>query len=184
MAKHIVMCRLCKERFDVNDPSIESHLEGERSYYHKKCFEDWCKAATDPTIELTPEDYHNMSKDFLYKDVRMEVDWVKFESQWKTFLRPTAKPKMTAKGIYFSLYYYFNVRHGNKEKAQKGIGIVPYVYTESCQYWVEEEKRCAGIVAKIEAQAIARANQQQLIVKKVKAPRQKARFSLEEVEDS
>lgn len=185
MAKHIVMCRVCKMKFDLNDPTIEVENPSTNFYYHKSCYNNWKKAGNDLNAEMSDDGWHDTAKDYLFKELRMSVDWVKFESQWKTFLRPSMSPKMTAKGMYFALKYYYDVQHGNIEKAAGGIGIIPHIYEESCRYWVREEMRHEGIVAQITAQAQARLEQQRVVVKQEKKEkaRGQARFSLSEVED-
>lgn len=185
MAKHMVTCRVCKQKFDFNDPNIPHEKPSKNFYYHKKCYDDWKRAGSDPTAEMSTENWHEIAKEFLSKDMRMSVDWEKFESQWKNFLKPNYSPKMTAKGMYFALKYHYDVQHGSVEKAVGGIGIIPHIYEESCRYWVKEEQRHRGIVAKIEAQAKARLQQKQVVVKQQKKDkaRGQARFSLEDVED-
>jgi hypothetical protein len=92
-------------------------------YYHKSCYENWKKNMQDPKADMTPKQWYDSAREFLAKDVRMDVDWEKFASQWKTFLRPSYRPEMTPKGIYFAIKYYFDVKHGDKAKAQGGIGL-------------------------------------------------------------
>jgi len=41
----------------------------------------------------------------------------------------------TYSGIYKTLRYFFEVRGNSLEKANGGIGIVPYVYDEAYTYW-------------------------------------------------
>lgn len=47
----------------------------------------------------------------------------------------------TYKGIFYSLKYFYEVKNGNKEKAQESIGIVPYIYDEAQKYYKELEER-------------------------------------------
>lgn len=187
LAKHIVQCRTCGLKFDATPEAkdIDWVVPTERMYYHKSCYENWKKNMQDPKADMTPKQWYDSAREFLAKDVRMDVDWEKFASQWKTFLRPSYRPEMTPKGIYFAIRYYFDVKHGDKAKAQGGIGIVPYVYAESCQHWALQERRCAGIIAKITEQARAYSEQAHVVVKgkKKENPNKKARFSLDEVED-
>jgi len=41
----------------------------------------------------------------------------------------------TYSGIYKTLKYFYDVRGNSIEKANGGIGIVPYVYNEAYTYW-------------------------------------------------
>lgn len=42
----------------------------------------------------------------------------------------------TYKGIYNALVYFYEVKKGSKERANNAIGIVPYVYDEAQEYFV------------------------------------------------
>ena len=55
----------------------------------------------------------------------------------------------TNKGIYFALRYFYEIKHGDKEKSHGGIGIVPYIYGESAQYWIDREKKNKGTIENI-----------------------------------
>lgn len=41
----------------------------------------------------------------------------------------------TYDGILKALKYHYEIQHGDKEKANEAIGIVPYIYDESMNYW-------------------------------------------------
>lgn len=43
--------------------------------------------------------------------------------------------KYTYSGIKKALIYYYEVKHGNLEKANGGIGIVEYIYSEAYRYY-------------------------------------------------
>ena len=38
-------------------------------------------------------------------------------------------------GMYKTLVWWFELKHGDIEKANGGIGIIPYVYDQACQYY-------------------------------------------------
>ena len=63
---------------------------------------------------------------------------------------------MTAKGIYFTLRYFYEIEKGDKTKSENGIGIVPHVYERGTCYWGERNLRDKGICARIEAQILQR----------------------------
>ena len=61
---------------------------------------------------------------------------------------------MTAKGIYSTLRYHYEIKKGDVEKAENGIGIVPHIYEEGTCYWGERNQRDKGICARIEEQIL------------------------------
>lgn len=146
---HIVKCRLCKEQFDTDKiPREDWTLVGQRSYYHSSCYNEWVKAKQTVTSNVTDEEFWRESLvDYLYRDIKMTIDFSKLDSQWRAFTRP--ERKMTPKGIYFAIRYYYDVLKGDATKAQGGIGIVPNIYGDSAQYWVDLENRKSGTLEAI-----------------------------------
>lgn len=47
----------------------------------------------------------------------------------------------TIKGIENALVYFFDIKQNSIEKANNGIGIVPYIYEEAKQYFEIKEKQ-------------------------------------------
>jgi hypothetical protein len=141
----------------------------ERWYYHQACYDDFARKKGaikegDITIEADDDLWKCAVYDYLRKDVKLSIDYVKFSSQWANFL----KKNMTAKGIYFTLRYHYEIKNGDAGKAENGIGIVPHIYEEGTCYWGERNLRDKGICDRIEAQ-ILQANS-----KGIKKIRQKA----------
>lgn len=175
---HIIQCRICKTRFDTEKE--EYVLVGQRSYYHRKCYEDWVRGRNDAKTSGDEEFWHESVVDYLYRDIKMSIDFVKLDSQWKNFIKP--EKKMTPKGIYFALRYYYDVTHGDKEKALGGIGIVPNIYKESAQYWENLEMRKTGTIDAIVAQIKERKNRPiQIVNRKKEEKKDKSKFSLDDI---
>ena len=175
---HIVMCRLCKKRF--NTEIEEAVLEGQKSYYHKSCYEIWKKNVDNPQSNMDGDFWYEALVDYLYRDVKMSIDFVKLQSQWNNFTKPGRN--MTPKGIFFAMKYFYDVMHGDTEKSQGGIGIVPNIYSKSAEYWQNREMQKEGtlnaIIAEIEAR---RARPVQTIVQKTKPKKNKSRWSLDDI---
>lgn len=148
MAIHMVTCRVCKEKFDTNDQSIDWIMPSRNWYYHKKCYEQWISAVSQDA-NFSDDEWAMFIYDYLKHDVHLDYDYHMIEAQRKKMLREN---KMTSKGIYFALRYFYDIKHGDKEKAHGGIGIVPYVYNESAKYWISREKRNRGIIQQITKQ--------------------------------
>jgi ribosomal protein L37E len=150
--KPLVHCRRCGLEID-RDNQNDWMMAGKGWYYHISCYEDFVKkkgAITEGDINMEVEDdiWKSAVYDYLRKDLKMSVNYVKFNSQWNNFL----KKNMTAKGIYFCLRYFYEIAHGDPKKSENGIGIVPHIYDEGTSYWGERNQRNKGICARIEAQ--------------------------------
>ena len=158
MAKAMVECRVCKQKFNRLDPAL---VEGEYwvkpvnlHYYHKKCYEDFAKKKGQigkDGIEFEADEmvWKAATEDYLKRDLKVSIDYKRFNSQWK---RLVEKDGRTPKGIYFTLRYFYDVCRGLTEKCEGGIGIVSHVYEDATAYWGERNQRDKGIVARIEQQ--------------------------------
>ena len=126
MAKHLVKCFYCGETFDTN--TVPFVMVNSRRYAHKSCQDD--KLASETKQE---------------KDKRILEEYIK-----ELFHCTSVPPRVTKQiqtlvhdiehnytysGIYKTLKYFFEVRGNSIEKANGGIGIVPYVYNEAYAYW-------------------------------------------------
>jgi len=149
---HIIMCRLCKQRFDTEkEPFV---IVGKQSYYHKECYDTWVTNRNDANAVETEDFWYESMIDYLYRDVHLQMDFQKIESQWNNFIKPDRK--MTPKGIYFALKYFYEIQKGDKSKALGGIGIVTSIYNESAKYWTELEIKKTGTIEAIIEQIRAR----------------------------
>ena len=165
MAKAMVECRVCKQKFNRLDPTL---IEGtdwvqpvRRFYYHKKCYEDFARKKGQigkDGIELEADEtvWKSAAEDYLKRDLKISIDYKRFNSQWK---RLVEKDGRTPKGIYFTLRYFYDVCRGLTEKSEGGIGIVSHVYEDATAYWGERNQRDKGIIARIEQQIREAASQ-------------------------
>lgn len=162
----IVHCRVCGGDIDRNiDPDGKEWIMASRNYfYHRKCYEDW-KHATP----ATDEEYIDYIYDFIGRDLKASYDYFLCEAQRKKFL----KENMTNKGVFFALKYFYDIKNNDWDKGHGGIGIVPFVYTDSCNYWVNREKRSAGTVAEIERQMREAAERTKIKIKKQNSKKKK-----------
>ena len=135
-------CRICKEKIDKS--ATDWIMPSKNYYYHRKCYNDWKKAQLEDD-----EEYVDLIYDFISRDLKVTYDWWICEAQRKKFIK---NDKMTNKGILFALKYFYEVKHGDWEKGHGGIGIIPFVYNDSCAYWAARERRSAGTIAEIERQ--------------------------------
>lgn len=169
-------CRVCKEEIDKSkDDWI---MPTRNQYYHRQCYNNWKKAEF-----VDDEDYIELIYDYIARDLKVSYDWWVCETQRKRFIRDN---KVTNKGILFALKYFYEVKHGDWEKGHGGIGIIPYIYNDSCAYWAARERASQGTVAEIERQMReASMRAKKIVTKKETKPRQfEVDFSvLDDLED-
>ena len=130
---------------------------------------------------FSDEEYKAYIYDFISRDLKVSYNYHMCEAQREKFV----KEGKTNKGIFFALKYFYEVKHNDWEKGHGGLGIIPYIYNESCEYWVAQERKTNGIVRMIEQQMQAAAERKKTIVQKQEAkPKFKVDFSvLDELED-
>lgn len=136
------ICRICK--VEINKEKDDWIMPSKNFYYHHKCYEDW-----KTSVPATDEQYKSFIYDFISRDLKASYDFHMIEAQLKKFIKEN---KYTMKGIFFTLKYFYEVKHNDWDKGHGGIGIVPFVYNEACTYWVLKERQSSGIVAQIEKQ--------------------------------
>ena len=92
MAKAMVQCRICKERFNRLDPNL---LEGvdwvkpsNRVYYHKKCYDEYQNSRLDVHANMSDEVWFDAVWDFLRKDLKYDFNFVKVSVLAVSFTYP------------------------------------------------------------------------------------------------
>jgi hypothetical protein len=99
----------------------------------------------DVTIDAEDDFWYSAIGDYYMKELKIVPNWFKIKAQWDSFV----KKNMTPKGIYFAVKYYYGQCSGDVSKAEGGIGIVPYVYNDSKQFWSNREQKSRIICEKI-----------------------------------
>ena len=117
MAKHLVKCFYCGESFDAN--STPFVMVNSRRYAHKSCKQEKDKRVLEEYIKEL----------FGYTSIPPRVS-----KQIQNYVHDL-EHHYTYSGIYKTLKYFFEVKGNSIEKANGGIGIVPYVYQEAFTYW-------------------------------------------------
>lgn len=143
----LVECRICKSKDIDRNTQIEGVdwiMPSRGWYYHKSCYDTW-KQSTP----ATDEEYRAFIFDFIARDLKVSYDYHMCKAQIDKFVREN---KMTVKGIFFALKYFYEIKGGDWDKGHGGIGIVPFIYNEACTYWYNREKKTKGVVAEIERQ--------------------------------
>ena len=141
MAAVYCICPICGEKFDRN--KIQAVRYGARRYAHATCdpdntdfvpMEEKKVKATkaekkdagggDPDL-ASLKDYISTLFDY--------VNWPLVTKQIKNY---HDKEGYSYSGIEKSLRYFYDIKHGSKDKANGGIGIVPYTYQEAYNYYL------------------------------------------------
>ena len=129
MAKHIVKCAICGESFDLN--SIQGVKHGARRYAHQTCYQEGelvpmevAKPKGDPDLAAL-----NEYIDKIFKGEQNKARTKKYIQQFHNEMN------YSYSGILKSLIYHFEIQNGSIEKANKSIGIVPYIYDEAKEYY-------------------------------------------------
>lgn len=149
---HKVKCRVCGQFFDAD--AEEYIMPSKNFYYHIKCYNDW------RNIDFSEDDeWIDRIYDFIAHDLKKSYDYHKCETQRKKFLKDN---KFTNKGMYFALKYFYEIKNNDWEKGYKGIGIIPYIYNESTNFWINQEIENNGIIKRIEENAKNRVRDEDL----------------------
>lgn len=176
MAPHIVMCRFCKERFDAKKDreNIDWVQKSKGWYYHTSCYQKM-RSEKDSTNDIWKDRIY----DFIAHDLKVSYNYFLCEQQLINFVE---KDRIgTYKGIYFALRYFYEIKHGDWNKGNGGLGIVPYIYKDSTDYWVAREEREKGILAGIEQQLKEKEASPVIKVKKRKSEKEKSKWNLEDI---
>lgn len=162
----MVHCRICKENIDRNTQfeDIDWIMPSKNFFYHISCYKNWQNEKSDIHSQGTTELWKDAVWQYMTKELKTDIQWNKFDSQWDTF----TKRGMTPKGIYFALRFFYEKSCGDPRKCMGGIGIVGSIYEEAVKYWHKREYVDKGIVARIEQQIMERQQQEIIIIKRKK----------------
>lgn len=175
----LVKCRICGEHID-REKQDDWIMPSKNYFYHKNCYDTWGKKKNDVHAKASNKEWQDMLWEYLRKELKMCVDFKKMNRQWETFL----KKGMTAKGMYFCLKYFYEIKKGDPTKSENGIGIIPYVYEESKEYWYTRERQQKGICAKLEEQIRQTHRQNKIIVRQTQTKTTRhANYNLEDIEN-
>ena len=130
---HIVTCTVCGKRFDRD--KLPFQAVSARRYAHIECFKQ--EEAKQKKIEQDKQKLEQyimklFGEDYVNARVRKQIN---------TFIQ---EYEYTYSGIHKALTYFFEVKGNSIEKANGGIGIVPYVYKDAYNYyysiWLANQK--------------------------------------------
>lgn len=118
-----VKCPICGEQFYREDTPF---LHIKNRYYHKSCYE---AAEAQKTEE---EKEYELLVEYIKRLFNISTLTVKINRQIKDYKENKG---YSYKGIRKTLQYWFDIKGNSLEKANGGIGIVPYCYEQAVTYW-------------------------------------------------
>ena len=130
---HQVKCLYCGQIFDRdNVPFIQV---SKRRYAHKEC------SMSEDEKKLQENKDREELYDYIMKLFNISFVDPKIQKQIKKYIEEN---NYTYSGIKKALVYFFEIKGNSVEKANGGIGIVPYVYTQAYNYyyslWLAQQK--------------------------------------------
>ena len=125
---HYVVCAICKERFDRDKyPAV---LVSSRRYAHASC------AGKLTPEEKQKEDERKALETYIIKLFNLEHMDGRITLQIKKYMQD--HPEYTYSGIKRTLEYFYEIKGNSLDKANGGIGIVPWVYEEAKRYFYNQ----------------------------------------------
>lgn len=136
-------CRKCKKVFIAlpEEENITWKMRSTNHYYHMPCWEEFLNVRKDKN----DDEWRDLTYYIITNLLKENYNFHQIEAQFKKF----EGEGMTAKGIYYALYWHFVIK-GSQWKGHFGIGLVPYIYEESKAYWYDQEEKRQGIMQQIE----------------------------------
>lgn len=138
MAKHLVKCKICGEQFDLN--SIQGVRCGTTRYAHQSCYPEGELVPMEIKVkkekkkkEKTKEQEElDILIEYIHQIFGDKMSYARVNKQIKEF---KDKYNYSYSGILKSLVWYYEIRGNKVEKANGGIGIVPYIYQAAKDYY-------------------------------------------------
>ena len=116
-----VTCAYCKKPMSKKD--ADCVMIGNGKYVHASCQD--LEEAREKTDKEQLEEYIKQLFGSTYIDPRVRNQIKKFVDEYN----------YTYSGIRKALIYHYEIKGGDKSKANGGIGIVPYVYENAYNYY-------------------------------------------------
>lgn len=154
---HPVICFYCKQQFDRDKiPAVQVKV---RRYAHASCAVEHGTAEEQALAEKTladqskeMQDLQNL-EDYIIKLLQIDYINARIRSQINRF---HTENNYTYSGMLKSLQYFYEIKGSSTEKANGGIGIIPFVYEDAHTYyrnlWLIQQKNQAKPIEQIARQ--------------------------------
>lgn len=123
---HNVICPKCGIKFDRD--KIQAVKISARRYGHATCYPDNKNFVECPNLESNDLIQLN---EYIYSLFGENTNWALVKQQIKKY----QEQGYSLTGIKKALVYFYDVKHNSKEKANGGIGIVPFIYQDAFNYY-------------------------------------------------
>lgn len=125
MAKAMVKCLYCEQMFDRNDPANNAIKIGRR-YAHKQCSDEHDEQMTQD--EKDEKALYEYCKDIFKED----YNYLKIKKQIESYIK---NYQYSYSGMLKALKWFFEIKKESVEKANGGVGIIPYIYQDAYKYY-------------------------------------------------
>lgn len=120
---HIVKCLYCEKKFDRDKMP---YIQVGRRYAHKEC-------SLSAEERKTQEEQDKQDLDnYIIQLLKIDYIDARIRKQIKTYIE---EHNYTYSGIKKALIYFYEVKGNSIEKANGGIGIVPFIYKDAFNYY-------------------------------------------------
>ncbi len=160
-----VICRVCKQNINktLEKEGVDWIMPKTNCYYHVKCYNKLKKLNHAEDYDLNDPIWFEGLKEYLITGPQIEIDYQKLTSQWNHF----REAGRTAKGLFLTALYVYEVRKLKPTKAAGGIGILNYVYEESAEYWMKRIKMEKNILSDIQQQLVSKSEQRTIVIQQI-----------------
>lgn len=124
MAKHIVKCAICGKSFDAS--TVPFVKVNSKRYAHQSC-----QVERETQLSQMEKDKKAL-EDYIMKLLNISYIDARIHKQIKQYIEEN---NYTYSGIHKSLTYFYEIKGNPIEKANGGIGIVPYIYQQAYRYY-------------------------------------------------
>jgi hypothetical protein len=126
--KYLGKCPGCKQELDKRYAHLVISEKGQKRYWHQDCFE---KKKIEEEQKMAEQKARQALYNFLTQ-LGFKPNHAYWGKQRNKFINDYG---YTDSGILIALDYWFNKKKGSIEKANGGMGIVPYIYDEAQKYY-------------------------------------------------
>ena len=121
---HPVTCYYCGVKFDRDkEPTVQVSA---RRYAHKECAEKYSEQKSEEEKDLESlEQYIMKLFDEPFVNARIKKQIKDYQKQYG----------YTYSGMLKTLKWWYDIKGNPKAKANGGIGIIPFIYKDACDYF-------------------------------------------------
>lgn len=145
----MVTCRKCREKF-VRKDEEENITWVRRSkgwYYHKTCWEKYKDTlSSKENMKRDEEEWLDLIFYLISNDLKSGYNYHQILGQAQKFKKDIG---LSYKDIYYCLHWFFFTKKAKYDE-KYGIGIIPYIYKEAIDYWLNARERQQNILEEIE----------------------------------